>query len=240
MRIGVFDSGVGGLTVLKKLIDKYPNNEYIYYGDAKNIPYGEKTIEELKRLSCKIIDFLISNNVDMIVIACGTISSNIYEYLKSKYNIKIIDIISPTIDFINNSEYKKIGVLATRSTVNSKVFTNRLNKEVVEVACSNFVPLIENNRLEEVNEYFDMYLKDMKDVNLIVLGCTHYPIIRDRINSYFNGTIELFNMADAINDISNDGEGKVDLYFSKIDDSIINNVNLIIGDKFDSINLREV
>ena len=76
MKIGVFDSGIGGLTVLKRLIDKYPNNEYIYYGDTKNIPYGDKSIEELKVLASNIVEFLISKNVDMIVIACGTVSSN--------------------------------------------------------------------------------------------------------------------------------------------------------------------
>ena len=82
MKIGVFDSGIGGLTVLKRLIDKYPNNEYIYYGDTKNIPYGDKSIEELKVLASNIVEFLISKNVDMIVIACGTVSSNLSDYLK--------------------------------------------------------------------------------------------------------------------------------------------------------------
>ena len=113
MKIGVFDSGIGGLTVLNKLIEKYPNNEYTYYGDIKNIPYGDKSIEELKELSSKIIDFLIEKKVDLIVIACGTISSNLSNYLKQKYSIKIIDIISPVINYLNNCDYEKIGVITT-------------------------------------------------------------------------------------------------------------------------------
>ena len=84
MRIGVFDSGIGGLTVLKTLIKKYPNNEYIYYGDTKNLPYGNKSIEELKELSSNIIEFLLKKEVDIIVIACGTISSNLSRNIPSK------------------------------------------------------------------------------------------------------------------------------------------------------------
>ena len=88
MKIGMFDSGVGGLTVLNNLVKKYPNNEYIYFGDIKNNPYGNKTIEELEKLSSNIIEFLISKKVDMIVIACGTVSSNLGSILKNKYDIK--------------------------------------------------------------------------------------------------------------------------------------------------------
>lgn len=238
MKIGVFDSGIGGLTVLKKLIDKYPNNEYVYFGDTKNIPYGNKTVDELKLLASNTIDFLICHNVELIIIACGTVSSNISEYLKQKYNIKIIDIISPTIGYINNSDYNKICVLATEATINSKVFSNKLNKKVIEIACSNFVPLIESNRLNELSNSFNIYLNSITDVDLIVLGCTHYPIIKDRLSSYFNNNIPLLDMADLIIDIPNNGKSRVDLYFSKLDNNIINNIKFILNDKFDSINIK--
>ena len=85
MKVGIFDSGIGGLTVLKTLIYKYPNNEYIYYGDTINLPYGNKTIEELQQLSSKDIEFLLNKQVDIIIIACGTVSSNCINYLKNKY-----------------------------------------------------------------------------------------------------------------------------------------------------------
>ena len=194
MKIGVFDSGIGGLTVLKRLIDKYPNNEYIYYGDTMNIPYGDKTIDELKVLSSNIIDFLIKKEVDLIVIACGTISSNLSTYLKEKYDIKIIDIISPVINYLNNSNYEKIGVIATQATINSKVFSNNINKEVIEKACPKFVPLIESNNLNELNNCFNIYLDDLKRCDLIVLGCTHYPIIKAEISKYLNNNTRLLDM----------------------------------------------
>ena len=231
MKIGVFDSGIGGLTVLKRLIDKYPNNEYIYYGDTKNIPYGDKSIEELKVLASNIIEFLISKNVDMIVIACGTVSSNLSDYLKEKYSVKIVDIISPVINFLNNSQYEKIGVIATNATINSKVFSKSLNKDIKEVACPMFVPIIESNNLSELENSFNTYLNDLKDRDIIVLGCTHYPIIKDKISDYLGNNIKLLDMAECISDITNEGEASIELYFSKIDDKLINNVNSILEKK---------
>lgn len=227
MRIGVFDSGIGGLTVLKTLIKKYPNNEYIYYGDTKNLPYGNKSIEELKELSSNIIEFLLKKEVDTIVIACGTISSNLSSYLREKYNIKIIDIVSPVIKFLNNSNYKNIGVIATQATVNSKVFSNNVNKNIKEVACPMFVPIIENNQKEELNIYFKKYLDDLKYCDLIVLGCTHYPLIKKDLSKYLN--IKLLDMSECIDNMTNEGESKVELYFSKLDDNIINNVKNILN-----------
>lgn len=229
MKVGVFDSGIGGLTVLKRLIDKFPNNEYIYCGDTKNIPYGDKSIEELKILASSIIDFLMKEQVDMIVIACGTVSSNLSSYLKEKYNIKIIDIISPVINYLNNCKYKKIGVIATQATKNSGVFSKNIKKEIKEVACPKFVPLIESNSLNELKNYFKTYLDDLKDSDLIVLGCTHYPIIKDYISKYFGNNIRLLDMSECIDDMPNEGISKVDLYFSKLDDDIINNIKKILN-----------
>lgn len=154
MKIGVFDSGIGGLTVLKELVSSYPNNEYIYIGDTKNIPYGNKTKEELLNLSIKIIDYFISIKVDKIIIACGTISSNISNLLKQKYTVDIIDIISPTINYLKNNKYNNIGVLATKMTVNSKIFSTKLhNKKVIEVECPKLVPAIESKDENKIDNY---------------------------------------------------------------------------------------
>lgn len=237
MKIGVFDSGIGGLTVLKRLIDKYPNNEYIYYGDTKNIPYGDKSIEELKVLASNIVEFLISKNVDMIVIACGTVSSNLSDYLKEKYNVKIVDIISPVINYLNNHEYEKIGVIATNATINSKVFSKSLNKDIKEVACPMFVPIIESNNLTELQKYLDAYLNVLKDRDIIVLGCTHYPIIKDEINKYLNNNVRLLDMAECISNITNEGKASIELYFSELEDKLIDNVKIILQNNVDSINL---
>lgn len=236
MRIGVFDSGVGGLTVLNNLIKNYPNNEYIYYGDTKNIPYGNKTIEELKLLASNIIDFLIEKKVDMIVIACGTVSSNLASYLRNKYSIKIIDIISPTINYLNNSDYNKIGVIATTNTINSKIFSSNINKDIKEVDCPNFVPLIENNNLNDLDKYIDLYLNNLKDREIVVLGCTHYPIIKDKIQNYLGDNIKLLDMSECIKFKEDNGINRVDLYFTKLNDEIFKNINNILNTQVDSIN----
>ena len=227
MKIGVFDSGVGGLTVLKKLIEKYPNNEYIYYGDTKNIPYGDKTIDELKILSSNIIEFLLNKKVDLIVIACGTVSSNLSDYLKNKYDIEIIDIITPTLEYLNNSNYNNITVLATKRTIDSKIFSKSVNKDIKEIACPMFVPLIENNKLDDLDKYLNEYLKDIKNSDLIDLGCTHYPIIKDRFKNYL-GNKKILDMAECISIKEKNTKNKVDLYFSKLDSNVIKNIDLIL------------
>lgn len=238
MRIGLFDSGVGGLTVLKNLIKKYPNNEYIYFGDTIHIPYGTKTKKELEMFSSSIIEFLISKNVDVIIIACGTVSSNIASVLRDKYSIPIIDIISSTINYVNSSNYNKIGVLATNNTIKSKIFNEKLNKDVKEVACTKFVPLIEENNIEELQTYMPTYLEGLKDRELIILGCTHYPIVKDKISNYFDDKIKLLDMSDCLPNVFMDNsQKKVELYFSKIDDILKNNVLTIFGPDFDSMQL---
>lgn len=221
MRVGVFDSGVGGLTVLKKLIEKYPKNDYIYFGDTKNVPYGEKNKNELFDLSSKIVEFFIENNIDLIVIACGTISSNCYSELKNKYSIPIIDIISPTIKYVTMNNYDNIGVIATTRTIDSHIFRDLLKDiTVYEEACSEFVNLIENDLYDEID--IDKHLSKI-DSDTIILGCTHYPLIKDKIKR------NCIDMADNIVLPDNNGNSLRVLYFSKLDDKVKKNVNKIIN-----------
>lgn len=229
MRVGIFDSGIGGLTVLNKLSSKYKNNDYIFFGDRINIPYGEKSKKELVDLSSKIIDFLISNEVDMIVIACGTVSSNCYKELLDKYkNINIVDIISPTVNYINNKKIDNILVIATSKTVDSHIFKNLLkDKNVYEKACPFLVDMIENNKDIKLEECIND-----KKYDYVLLGCTHYPLIKDMIK---NKTIDL---GDNIFLESNSGTGSIKLYFSKIDDNLLYNVSKIFKDKKYSISLK--
>lgn len=218
MRVGVFDSGVGGLTVLSKLVSKYPKNDYIYFGDTINIPYGEKDINVLFNLSSKIIEYLISKKVELIVIACGTVSSNCYEKLKSTYNIPIIDIISPTINYVKENNYKSIGVFATSRTINSHIFKSLLpNVLVEELACPSFVDLIESGNIEKIDT--SNYVSKIKS-DTIILGCTHYPLIKDKINK------KTIDMADNIKLDKNEGNSSIELYFSKLDNKVLNNIKL--------------
>lgn len=232
MRIGVFDSGIGGLTILKSIINKYPNNEYIYFGDNYNLPYGEKTKDELYILADNIIKFLISNKVDILVMACGTLSSNIYDSIKNKYGKPIFDIINPTANYLKNSSIKSVLLLATPMTIKSGIFKKKLEEvgiKVYDVACPKFVPIIEDKLNEDINIYIEEYLKDYKklDIGAIIPGCTHYPIVEKEITNYIDKPF--INIGDILTETLEikDSKNDVVLYFSQIDDDLIDNVNKI-------------
>lgn len=225
MKIGVFDSGIGGINVLKKLIEKYPNNHYIYFGDTLNIPYGEKSIHDLERLSSNIIEFLLKNDVDLIVIACGTVSSNCYHYLKNKYDVLIYDIISPTIDYLNKCQFNNIGVIGTSKTIESNIF-NIKNKNVLMKKTPSFVPIIENNLINEKKEEIKKELSDFLNTDILVLGCTHYPLLKPIIDTLNINTLDMGECLVNNLNLSNDSKMKIDLYFSKIDYNLMNNLNI--------------
>ena len=235
MRVGVFDSGIGGLTILKSLLENHPNNEYIYFGDTLNIPYGEKTNDQLKDLSDKIIRFLISKKVDMIVIACGTISSSIYDEIKNKYDVPIYDIINPITNQLKKLKITKALLIATDKTIESKKFEEKLksaNMELYTQACPKFVPIIEHKSKDlleiELGEYLYQY-KNL-DIEVVIPGCTHYPIISGEIADYLNVDIldiglivaKSLDIEYSINDLK--------VYFSAVDDDLKEVVKDIIGD----------
>jgi len=244
MRIGLFDSGIGGLTVLKELIKVHPNHHYIYFGDNLNMPYGNKTKEELRCLANNIIEFLIEKQVDLIIIACGTVSSNIDLDLKRNHNIPIYDIISPTIDYVNKNNYNDLGLIATNMTIKSQIFKSKI-KKIREQACSSFVPLIENDKIntDECKNEIKKYLLPLKEKNVrtLILGCTHYPLLEKQLKSFFENDVELLNMGTILANnlkLSNETDYKLELYFSKINNQVINNVENIIGDT--KINLKVI
>ena len=239
MRVGVFDSGIGGLTVLKNLYKHYPNNEYIYYGDTLNLPYGSKTKEELEKLASKDVEFLLDKKVDIIVIACGTVSSNCLEYLKNNYNIPIYDIITPTINYLNNSNYSNIGVIATERTIDSNIFKENIKKEVYQIKTPKLVPIIESNDLSEINNILNIYLKEYKNkIDILVLGCTHYPIIKDNIKNYFNDKIDLLDMSDPLlPSLKEDNISSITIYFSKTSSTTIDKTRKIL--ELDNINIKK-
>lgn len=234
MRVGVFDSGLGGLNVLKELIKLHPNNEYIYFGDTANLPYGDKSKKQLLTFSDKIIKFLKSKKVDLIIMACGTGSSNIYFDIKDKYHIPIIDVLGPTINYILSCQYPKVGVIGTEMLIKSKYFTKYLkNVEVVSVATKELVPLIEKSKSDTLvcHEILENYLSDFEENMPLVLGCTHYPLLKEQILK-----IKKLNLIDMgvvlahhINLGSND-KLEIELYFSKVDQNLENNVSHILAD----------
>ncbi len=232
MRIGLFDSGLGGVNVLSSLIKKFPNNEYIYFGDTKNIPYGNKSKEELLKLANDAITFLISKNVDIIIIACGTISSNCYQELKNKYKIPIYDIISPTINYLKDSNFQNIGIIGTIKTIDSGIF-NIKNKNIISKKTPNFVPIIENNEIMNKKNEIIQELKDLKNIDILVLGCTHYPLLKEIIENDLK--IKTLDMGECLANtikLPNDKNKSYELYFSKIDEELLNNINNILHAEF--------
>lgn len=236
MRVGVFDSGVGGLTVLKELIKYMPENEYVYVGDTLNMPYGNKSKEELLEYSCRIVDYLIAQKVDLIVIACGTLCSTVYEELISKYDIKIINIINETAKYINDNNIDNVLVLATHNTISSNVFPKLLNcSNLYLQACPKLASLIEKQD-DEMYNYIDEMINDFKKqrIDLLVFGCTHYAIFDSYIPSKYG--YKVINMGYAIIDElksnmtnkESSGENKIDISFTKLDEMVIENTKKII------------
>ena len=232
MRIGIFDSGIGGINVLSCLLKKYPNNEYIYFGDTKNLPYGDKTKHELMKLANDAIDFLLTKKVDIILIACGTISSNCYHELKEKYDIPIYDIISPTIKYLSECNFNNIGVIGTTRTIESKIFDIR-NKNVLMMSTPNLVPIIENNKVFENKEQIIKELEIFNSYDLLVLGCTHYPIIKKLIEE--NMHIKTLDMGEVLTNsilLSNSDKYGCELYFSLISVNLMENINHILKNDY--------
>ncbi|MFA5407553.1 MAG: glutamate racemase [Bacilli bacterium] len=202
--IGIFDSGIGGLTVLQNLIQQLPNESYIYIGDNKHCPYGDKPKEQLYKYACSIIDYFINHKVKLIVVACNTISSNVLPMLIDKYkDTKIIGIIESTTRLVLSSNTKKILVIATKATITSHIYKTSINKSnphliVNELMTPDLVPLIEKHLNDEIIVSIHQYLKPFShSFDSILLGCTHYGIIKDIIAREI-GSKKIINSSDGI------------------------------------------
>lgn len=192
-KIGIFDSGIGGTTILEELRKLLPNEDYIYYADSKNNPYGEKNTEELNKIVCDVVNFLISKNVKIIVIACNTATTKCIKMLREKYKDMIFVGTEPAIKVACDMNYKNTLVMATPGTIASErtheiVDLNKKENQKIELlACDGLANAIEchdNVRITKVlNELLIPYKKE--NIDSIVLGCTHYPLVKDEIQNYF-------------------------------------------------------
>ncbi|NLU50410.1 MAG: glutamate racemase [Syntrophomonadaceae bacterium] len=204
--IGVFDSGVGGLTVVKRIVEELPRESIIYVGDTAHVPYGGKSARELIRLGRNIIDFLQEQEVKVVVAACNTSSSVSLPVLRGLYRLPLLDVISPGArNAAAVTRNGKIGVIATQATVNSQAYTQHIKAinpslEVYEAACPQFVPLVESGRLDgaEVEQVVRGYLGALlaKGVDTLVLGCTHYPFLAPVIDRVMGGGVTLVDPAE--------------------------------------------
>lgn len=188
--IGFFDSGVGGLSVYARFREQMPSENTIYFGDLKNLPYGNKSQTELVGFAKNILEFFKSKNVKAVVIACNTSSALAYEAIKNDYDFKIYPIIQSCARVISSLDIKKVGVFATIGTVNSGAYKREITKynsniEVREIACPNWVSIVEGI-IENGNADIKQHLDEIMEFNpdKIILGCTHYPYLMDILSQY--------------------------------------------------------
>lgn len=203
--IGVFDSGVGGLTVVREIMRQMPNEKIIYFGDTARVPYGSKSKDTVTRFSGQIVRFLETFDVKTIVVACNTASAYALEDLEKESEIPIIGVVKPGAKVASRvTRNGKIGVIATEATINSGIYSQyitEINKDVTIYgkACPLFVPLVEEGLLEDpvTDEIARRYLTELIDLDIdtLILGCTHYPLIRSTLARIIGEDVTLVNPA---------------------------------------------
>ena len=204
--IGLFDSGIGGTSIWKEIHTLLPNENTIYLADSKNAPYGEKTKEEIIHLSIKNTEFLLNQNCKIIVVACNTATTNAIKELREKYTIPFIGIEPAIKPAALHSQTQKIGILATKGTLNSDLFYKSVeqfkNIQIIEQIGFGLVQLIENGKINsvEMKELLNQYLNPMIESNIdyLVLGCSHYPYLIPQIKSIIPNTIKIIDSGEAV------------------------------------------
>lgn len=256
--IGIFDSGVGGLTVVKALLDQMPNESFIYFGDTAHVPYGSKEEWQLMGYARDIIAFLLSKKVKAIVVACGTHSSTTLHRIRDDYELPILGVLKAGARTAARvTQNGKIGVIATVATTKRRAYTREIENinerfQVFEVGCPRFVPLVEAGRMEsaEARDAVAEYLQPLleKGIDSLVLGCTHYPFLAPLIQEYVGSGVRLadpscetiedlkriFTEQDLFNNQSAPPLRK--FYVNGNDDSFYQVGRLLIGDTIDYVN----
>ncbi len=203
--IGVFDSGIGGLTVVKEIISQLPNESIIYLGDTARVPYGTRGKEVITKFALELTSFLLKRKVKFLVVACNTISSTCLRQIQKISPAPVLGVIDPVVDeALRVSKSQNIGIIGTQATISSKVYQKRINrkdpkKKVLMKACSLFVPLAEEGLIDSpVTELIAKeYLKEFKGsgIDTLILGCTHYPILKQTIQKVIGKKVTLIDSA---------------------------------------------
>ena len=208
--IGIFDSGLGGLTVMKQLIKLLPNESFIFFGDTAHVPYGNKSPTSIKQFTVAIIKFLNSHSVKLIIVACNTASAVALKDIQQQSKVPIIGVISPLKQYLlANPQYLRIAIIGTLNTIQSKAYNKLISNTNSEIAifskaCPLFVPVIEegleNHQIAQIitKEYLTDIIK--QDIDLLILGCTHYPIIKNTIRLMIPENITIIDSATIVAD----------------------------------------
>ena len=203
--IGIFDSGVGGLTVVAKIREMLPNEKVVYFGDTARVPYGAKSKETVTKFSVETVEFLMEHNVKLVIVACNTASSLSLEFLKRCFRVPVIGVIEPGArEAASVTRNNRIGVIGTRATVSSGAYEKAIRKmglrySVFTTACPLFVPLVEegwvnNDVTKAVAQIYLAPLKN-KGIDTLILGCTHYPMLKDALKRAMGKSVVLVDSA---------------------------------------------
>lgn len=229
--IGIFDSGIGGLTVVNAINKILPNESICYVGDTARVPYGNKSKNNIKKFSKQITNWLLKQDCKIIIVACNTASALALNYLKCSLSIPIIGVIDPGVNWaLSNTKNKKIGVIGTRATINSDIYSKKLYKSDKEVlvfskACPLFVPLVEEGLISGDIPLLlaKFYLTELRKIKIdtLILGCTHYPLLNKVISDVLDSSIKLVDSSLATSDVVN---------------NMLKNNNMLSSDKKGEIN----
>ncbi len=202
--IGIFDSGVGGLTVAHAVKQILPDENIIYFGDTAHLPYGDKSADLIRQYSVKIVEFLLEQGAKAILVACNSASASSYGYLVERFgnSTVILDVITPVIDYTAGRRFRKVGVIGTKRTIASGIYEQKLAEAapgtmVVSMATPLLVPMIEEGFIfdDVSNQIIRTYLSNpsFRDIDALILGCTHYPIIRNQISKFFDFSVDIID-----------------------------------------------
>lgn len=233
--IGIFDSGIGGVTVFKKIIEKIPNGHFVYYSDSSNNPYGDKSRDELINIVDNIVNKLINLGVKVIVIACNTASYVCKDYLRNKYKNTIFIAIEPAYKMVYDNNFNgKTLVMATKGTIENEKFLALYHKydnhKTILLPCISLADLIEQNG--NVMDYLNKNLKEYKDIDNVVLGCTHYPLIKHEISKVL-GNVEFYDGSDGVSRelVKQLNDNKIKYNYDKLEISFIDSSNILDKEK---------
>ncbi len=205
--IGVFDSGIGGLTVVHALTKRLPHENIVYFGDTARVPYGPKSPLVIREYAAQDVDFLLSKDVKMIVIACNTVSGVALDVVMKRTKVPVVGVIIPGAGAaVAATRKKRVGIIGTIATINSNAYTNAIRQLDAEVqvftrACPLFVPLAEEgwtqHKVTEMVAKEYLFPFKLEKIDTLVLGCTHYPILREAIKSAVDGNVTLIDSGEA-------------------------------------------
>jgi glutamate racemase len=253
--IGLFDSGIGGLTVLQQIIEKLPKENTVYLGDTARSPYGTKSVETVLRYSFENADFLIQKGVKLVVVACNTSTAVALDALAENLSVPVIGVIEPGgRGALKQTKNKRVGVIGTEATIQSGAYTHALKRldprvEVYSRACPLFVPLVEEGWLdnEVVEKTVESYLAGFKrsGIDTLILGCTHYPLLKKAIRRFMGRDVRLVDSAEetanqvaallAEKSLERDkGKGSASFFVTDVPDRFIKVGRRFLGEKVDS------